>query len=189
LVFEKVPLARHIPLSHFRGPVATPKATKHSSSTKPGRRARRAAPLAVPAEKELLAICSSGEDHHYEFKAPGVEPAKISKEIAAFLHTREGGIILYGVADNGHVTGSDLRRQDFDQRIQNSVRSSIQPAPHIQVRSARILGTEIIVIVVPPWDRKTVYYYDGRVYVRRGTNAFQARPDEIRRLYDRQAIG
>ena len=46
------------------------------------------------------------------------------------------------------------------------------------------MGTKIIVIIIPAWDRKTIYQYtkDGRYYIRKGTNVFALQPDEIRKL-------
>jgi predicted HTH transcriptional regulator len=148
-----------------------------------GAKAKRPKPLAAPSETELLDLCKAGEDEVSEFKAGGTETRKITKEIAAFLHTRRGGIIYYGVDDDGTVSGTDLKRQALDQQIQNSVRNTIKPAPHVAIKTAKPLGTEVLTIHVPPWDKKTIHYYEDRVYIRKGTNVFVATPDEIKRLH------
>jgi len=140
-------------------------------------------PLTVPSAKEILRICEYGEDQIYEFKSPGIEISKITKEIVAFLHTKNGGLIFYGIDNDGFIVGSDLRRQDFDQSLQNSIRNTISPPPNIEIKERTVLGHKILIIVVPPWDRKTIYQYkDGRVYIRKGTNGFIVTSEELTKL-------
>jgi hypothetical protein len=50
------------------------------------------------------------------------------------------------------------------------------------------MSTPVLVIVVPPWNRKSVYYFEKRVLIRRGTNVFPARPEESRALHDGRAV-
>lgn len=140
-------------------------------------------PAPVPSPDEIRRICASGEDQWHEFKAPGVEMRKIAKEIAGMLNTRYGGRLLYGVKDDGTIVGSDMRRQDFDQPLQNSVRNMITPAAVVSLHAVNVLGETVLVIIVPPWNRQDVYAYEGRVYVRKGTNSFEADADERKRLY------
>jgi DNA-binding transcriptional ArsR family regulator len=181
-VFEKVPVIRHIPISYFGDVADTSKLVKKSSKGR-GRIAKPAR-IHVPSENEILDICRLGEDQLYEFKAPGVGADKITKEIAGFLHTKGGGIILYGVEDDGSIIGADMRRQDLDQKIQNSVRNTVSPSPSVEIKERRVLGAAVLLVVVPPWDRKTIYQntMDGRYYIRRGTNIFALKPDEIKKL-------
>ncbi len=182
IVYEKTPLARQIPLAYFRDSKRAAKQFKPTKVTRKGG-APPARALAVPSENEILDICNRGEDEISEFKAPGTAPRDITKEIAAFLHTRSGGIIYYGVEDDGTIAGSDLRKQDLDQRIQNSLRNTVNPAANVRLESRDVLGAAIILISVPPWNRKDVYFYEGRAYVRKGTNVFSANAEEIRRLH------
>ena len=108
----------------------------------------------------------------------------LAEEIAAYLHTKSGGILFYGIDDGGTVLGTDLVRQEFDQRIQNSVRNTISPAPHIDIKEKNVMGIKIILIVIPPWDRKSLYQYTkkGRYLVRKGTNKFAIQPEELKKL-------
>jgi hypothetical protein len=182
IVYEKTPLIRHVPIAYFRSVADTSKLVRKASTEKG--RASRIAAVHVPSETEILDICRHGEDQLYEFKAPGVAADKVTKEVAGFLHTKRGGLILYGVNDDGSIIGADMRRQDFDQKIQNSVRNTISPAPSIEIKERKVLGCNVLLVVVPPWDKKTIYQYtmDGRYYIRRGTNIFAVEPDEIRKL-------
>jgi predicted HTH transcriptional regulator len=104
------------------------------------------------------------------------------------LNTRQGGIIFYGIDDDGNIEGSDVTRQVLDQPLQNSIRSSISPAATVRLHAVQVMGSEIISIVVPPWNRKDVYQFDEKVLIRKGTNAFAAKPEELRRLHSGQYI-
>jgi DNA-binding transcriptional ArsR family regulator len=182
IVYEKNPVIRHVPISYFGDVANTSKLVKRA--VKGQAKVPKPTTIRVPSENEILDICKQGEDQLYEFKAPGVSADKITKEIAGFLHTKSGGIILYGVEDDGSIIGADMRRQDLDQKIQNSVRNTISPPPSIEIKERKVMGSAVLLVVVPPWDRKTIYQntMDGRYYIRRGTNIFALRPDEMKKL-------
>ena len=100
--------------------------------------------LQIPVESEILDICRGGEDQIHEFKAAGTEVQKLTKEIAAFANTRQGGLIFYGVEDDGTIAGTDKRRQELDQPLQNSVRNAISPTLIIDLQEKDVLGYKII---------------------------------------------
>ena len=188
-IFEKAPLAKHIPISYFFGIEKMSKTgAKLKDKTTKGKD-YGVRPLSVPSPHEILDICRYGEDQIYEFKDPRVQMSKISKEIAAFLHTKNGGILFYGIGDDGSIIGSDLTRQKFDQSLQNSVKNTISPQPYIEIKESEVLGHKIILIIIPPWDRKSLYQYnDGRFYIRRGTNVFVVSPSDMKRLSNGKII-
>lgn len=181
-VFEKVPLARTVSIKYF-----TPVSERPSSGQIPeGRQPRRSLSmqaLQVPDENEILEIARNGEDQLYEFKAPGVDASKISREICAMLNTSRGGIIFYGIDDSGVIVGTDLTRQQLDQPLQNSIKNTISPAATVQLRSALVLGSEVLLAIVPPWNRRDVYQHGEKILIRKGTNVFAAKPEEIRALH------
>ena len=85
--------------------------------------------------------------------------------------------------DDGAIVGTDLSRQKLDQSVHNSVRNSVSPAPNIHLRSTKVVGTEILLILIPPWNRRDVYTYEDRVLIRKGTNVFAATTEERKKLY------
>lgn len=186
-VYEKVPLAHAISVAYFRGPsrvLNRPTPRVGNQSTSKTTKIKRPGLLSVPSENELLDICRNGEDQIYEFKGQGTEANKIAREIAAMLNTRQGGLIFYGVDDNGTIQGSDKSRQKLDQSVQNSVKGTISPAAVVKLHAVSALGHQVIVIVVPPWNRKDVYHFEDRgVLIRKGTNVFAAKPEESRKLH------
>jgi predicted HTH transcriptional regulator len=180
-LYEKTPLARTVPVSYFTGPTKLRKPVNPIGSSKG--KAKRPQSLPLPSENEALDMCKKGEDQTLEFKAAGTETRKITKEIAAMLNTRNGGIIFYGVEDDGTIQGSDVKRQKLDQPLQNSVKNSIAPAATVGLKVISVLGIEILAILVPPWNRKDVYQFDEKVLIRKGTNVFAAKPEELKKLH------
>jgi predicted HTH transcriptional regulator len=180
-LYEKTPLARAVPISYFSGPTKLRKPTAPIGSLK--NKAKRPQPLPLPSENEILDMCNKGEDQNVEFKAAGTDVRKITKEIAAMMNTRQGGMIFYGVEDDGTIQGTDVKRQKFDQPLQNSVKNSIAPAASITLKSLSAMGNEVLVIIVPPWNRKDVYQFDEKVLIRKGTNVFAAKPEESKKLH------
>src|SRR3989338_90536 len=189
VVYEKVPLARQVPLSYFTGLTKKKSMVSTKAKQRQWRGRSGGGRLRVPSETEILEICKKGEDSGYEFKAAGVEGRKLTKEVAGFAHGENGGIILYGVDDDGAVVGTDLSRAKLDHSVQNSIRNTVKPALHVDIKSVKVLKTEIIVVLIPPWNRRDVYYYEGRVYLRKGANIFEASPEEIKQLHSGKVIG
>jgi len=182
-VYEKTPLARTVPIAYFHGPTRLLKDKPRGRGMPQKSKGKRPSTLPAPTETEILDICKNGEDQIYEFKAAGTEVRKITREIAAMLNTKQGGIVLYGVDDDGTIQGSDLTRQRFDQPLQNSVKNSISPAAVVGLKSISVVGSDVLVVIAPPWNRRDVYQYDEKVLVRKGTNVFAAKPEELRKLH------
>jgi Schlafen, AlbA_2 len=184
-IYEKTPLAKHMPFSYFSGVADTKKLVGETRKDK--KSGSKVPSIHVPSETEILDLCRNGEDQLYEFKAPGVETEKITREISGMLNTRNGGVVFYGIDDNGTVIGSNIRRQDFDQKIQNSVHNTILPQPTVQVVERSVMGSRVLLVVIPPWDKakRTVYQNtkDGKYYIRKGANTFVLRPEEMQKLH------
>jgi predicted HTH transcriptional regulator len=103
-------------------------------------------------------------------------------------NTQRGGIVFYGIDNDGNIEGSDVSQQKFDQPLQNSIRNSISPATTVRLHSVHVMGSEIIVIIVPPWNRKDVYQFEEKILLRKGTNVFGAKPEEVKLLHAGQYV-
>ncbi len=187
IIYEKIPLVKQLSLAYFSSPIKSQAKIK-KVKIKEKTIQRKVISLSIPSETEILDICKNGEDQLYEFKSPGTDVQKMSKEIAAFLHTKLGGIIFYGVEDDGTLLGTDKTRQQIDQPLQNSVRNSIAPSAIIRIVQKEILGQKILLILVSPWNKKDVYLYQGKPLIRKGTNVFGVAPEELRKLHEGKYI-
>ncbi len=186
VVYERTPLLKHLSGSYFKEP-------EKLIAKKPGKESKKArsgfvTSITTPSAEQTLDICRSGEDQLYEFKAAGVVAEKLAKEICAFANTKMGGIIFYGVEDDGSIAGSDMSRQKFDQMIQNSIKHNITPTPAIKLLEQDVLGHRIILILISAWNRKDVHHFQDGVYIRRGTNVFKTKSDETRKLHSGEYI-
>ena len=190
VLYTKNPLIEFLPPNLYSNYPESQKKlySGNTRSIKNNIRKTRVAQLPFPTETEILDICRSGEDQAFEFKSQGTDVQKLTKEIAAFANTRSGGFILYGVADDGSIHGTEVSRQRLDQPLQNSVRNSIAPSLVIKLQAAKVMGYEILVIGVPPWNRRDVYQINGVIYVRKGTNVFSAKPEEVRKLHNGEYV-
>ncbi|MFA6285216.1 MAG: ATP-binding protein [Parcubacteria group bacterium] len=187
IVYAQVPLLKHLSRSYFDEPekIIAVKPRKIRSE-KYGRSALKI--IATPSLQQILDICGSGEDQPYEFKSAGTAMDKLAKEICAFSNTKMGGIIFYGVDDDGAIESSDISRQKFDQSIQNCIKHNITPTPAVKLVEKDILGYKIILIIIPPWNRKDVHHFQDAIYIRRGTNVFKAKADEARKLHNGEYV-
>lgn len=184
IVYQKDPVAAEIPVKYFHGPVSISKEPGTVISiAQAGKKPGPLDPIPLPTENELFAIAKKKETQLYEFKSQGTDVTTLTKEIAAMLTTSQGGIIFYGIEDDGTFEGTDLSLQDLDQRLQNSVKDNIDPRPNIDLDAINVLGTLVLAIQVPPWNKRDVYQYRGITYIRKGTNAFKASADEVKRLH------
>jgi hypothetical protein len=186
-VYEKVPLARTVPIRYF-STAPSPQPLKAGPPRQIRRPSDRRKPLPVPTEQQILDICNNGEDQTYEFKAAGTDARKLAREVCAMLNTKSGGIIFYGIDDDGKVSGTDVSRQKLDQPLQNSIKNSISPAATVTLKTISVMGTQVLVIVVPPWNRSDVFQFDEKVLLRKGTNVFGAKPEELKKLHQGRYI-
>jgi len=182
VIYEKAPLVKHIPLNYFNEVADTKKIIRIKRER--SSRKNKDCSIKTPNEQKILSICKDGESQIYEFKAPGTGSDKIAKEVAGFAHTRNGGIIFYGIEDDGTIIGSDITRQIADQKFHNSIRSSISPQPKIEVKSVNVMGSAVVLILISPWDKKTIYQCTTteKYYIRKGTNIFAIKSDELKKL-------
>ncbi len=103
--------------------------------------------------KELQLLVKEGEHTHLEFKRKVAHPEKIVREIVAFANT-EGGTLLIGVNDDGHLSG--LKYPDEDAYVlEKVIESHCKPA--IPFEREYIALTEkktIIRYLIPKSDKK-----------------------------------
>lgn len=185
VVYDKNPLIKHLPKSYFEATIL-PSANKSLGISVKATGSKRTqqvfSKIAIPNEQQILDICRSDENQIFEFKQSGTEMRNICKEVAAFAHTRQGGIVFYGIEDGGAIGDTDKPRHEFEESIQNSVRNNISPPLAITVIEKNVLGHIIILVCIPPWNRKEVYLFDGRAYIRRGSVVFVIKSDELKKI-------
>ncbi len=110
------------------------------------------------------------------------------------IRIRESDSTMRAVAENIAQRGlavdaeKESSRQDFDQPLQNSVKNTIAPAAVVRLHSVSAMGSEVLVVIVPAWNRTDVYQHADKILIRKGTNVFAARPEEVKRLHRGEAV-
>ena len=182
VVYEKTPLTKNLRLSYFTNVIKFQKETiKKDKEVKTKR--KEVDYISIPSEGQISQIINEGEGQLYEFKRAGVDIQKLTSEIAAFSNTKKGGLIFYGVEDDGIVSGSDKRRQELDAPLTDSIKRNIDPPPKVKIYSKEYLGYGILIILTPPRNKKIVHLYRGRALIRKNTVVCEIKSSELGDLH------
>lgn len=117
------------------------------------------------------------EEYNLEFKE------KISKTflktVSAFSNYNNGKII-FGISDDGHVTGLDVADEEC-LKIENMINDSLDPVPNYKLEIKDLEGKHIIILNIFK-GKKTPYYYKGKSYRRSNTSTLEVDRLELNRL-------
>jgi hypothetical protein len=140
----------------------------------------------VEAATEVELLVSRGEGIFTEFKQelPGTNPRAAMKTVAAFANG-EGGTLLFGVQDDGRITGigDDTERNIVD-RMTQLIRDWVRPHVNFSANVVDIEGSRVLALEVPsgtdaPYGVGTGKH-DFAYYVRRQASTFPATPEDVR---------
>jgi ATP-dependent DNA helicase RecG len=134
---------------------------------------------------ELEDIIQQGENSSVEFKAYGIKPEAMAKEIVAFANS-QGGVILLGVSDNSEITGfpADFSLEEW---VMNIVRDRVVPELIIDFKRHTINNKLVAEINVPKGKDKP-YQTSGKYYIRVGSTNRMASQSELMRLFQVSGI-
>lgn len=134
---------------------------------------------------ELMEIIANGENSGVEFKRDDVRPEQLAKEVVAFANV-QGGRILLGVEDNGHVAG--LQREQTQEWVLNVFRDKVHPSiipfyEEIAIDQTRRVGVITISMGV---SKPYVMRHNKReeIYVRMGDRSELAIREQQLRLFE-----
>lgn len=127
-----------------------------------------------------------GEKPNYDFKVQLPERIeKITKEVCALANLPGGGILLFGICDEGEIVGIQANELDETKlRITNSVRNLCDPIPSFEFFSVNMPSDPELAILVCQVDelKRKPCLVHSRAYVRSGPSAQRADSAEIRRM-------
>ena len=126
------------------------------------------------------------EMDNYDFKISLPDNDKMAKEICAMANYPKGGVIIIGIDKQGATQGikKGIELDQLQQRISGISHNSVTPRPQVQFRVFDLLNQPekcILFVDVSEIENKPCMAHD-RVYIRKGSTAVAAGPDEIRRL-------
>ena len=136
--------------------------------------------------QELADLIHNGENSGVEFKCADIRPERLAREIAALLN-HEGGHILFGVEDDGAVTGLARPPKQTEERVMEVARTHVRPAATPYREAIDWDGMRVGVVSLPA-DAPDKPYKAKRgsawvTQVRAGTTTRDATDEEEARLY------
>ncbi len=134
----------------------------------------------------LLDMKMQAERPNYDFKIQlPDENQKVAKEICALANTKNGGLILVGIDDNGNLLGFPRNKLDeMQRRIIQIGTQTCMPSPKIECTPFDVPSNSensMLVVQISELEQKPCMTSD-KVFIRAGTMARAANSEEIRRL-------
>ena len=104
-------------------------------------------------KRYLISLIREGEHQQQDFKYRVADAAKLAKSVSAFANTN-GGRLLIGVRDDGHLSGVRSEEEIF--MMHQAAYRFCKPEASIKFDTYHVDGRTIVVATVPPSERKPV---------------------------------
>ena len=118
-------------------------------------------------KRYLLSMIREGEHQQQDFKYRVADACKLAKSVSAFANT-EGGRLLIGVRDDGHLSG--VRSEEEIYMMHQAAYKYCKPEASIKFDTYHVDGRNIVVATVPPSIKRPVCALDEenrlRAYIR-----------------------
>ena len=118
-------------------------------------------------KRYLLELISEGEHQQQDFKYRVDDARKLARSVSAFANT-EGGRLLIGVRDDGHIAG--VRTEGEIYVMHQAAYKYCQPEASIRFDTYHADGKAVVIATVPPSDKRPVCAPDEdgnmRAYIR-----------------------
>ncbi len=115
----------------------------------------------------LLSLIKEGEHQQQDFKYRVSDARKLARSVSAFANMN-GGRLLIGVRDDGHLSGVRSEEEIF--MMHQAAYKYCKPEPSIKFDTYHVDGRTIVIATVPPSDKKPVCAKDedgkSRAYIR-----------------------
>ena len=132
---------------------------------------------------ELIERISNGEDSYTQFKEEAVTAKDLAKEFVAFSNA-EGGIVIFGIADDGEIKGlSSDEIEEIGQLVGNTANENVKPPIHPLIQNMTIDDKKIMVVFVRNGTSKPYKTSSGVFYTKSGADKKIISDEELRRLF------
>lgn len=101
----------------------------------------------------LLSLIREGEHQQQDFKYQVTDACKLAKSVSAFANT-DGGRLLIGVRDDGHISGVRSEEEIF--MMHQAAYKFCKPEPSIKFDTYHAEGRTIVIATVPPSAKRPV---------------------------------
>jgi predicted HTH transcriptional regulator len=138
---------------------------------------------------DLKLLIEEGEGFELEFKRKISSPVKIAKTISSFANT-SGGIILFGVDDDGTIVGVESEKTELD-LIDEAAELFCEPPISVSITIIPHNHRDVIVASVEESETKPHYVKDENeeqnVFIRVNDNTVLASKEVIKVLRDERS--
>ena len=110
-------------------------------------------------KRYLLSLIHEGEHQQQDFKYRVADACKLAKSVSAFANT-DGGRLLIGVRDDGHLSGVRSEEEIF--MMHQAAYKYCKPEASIKFDTYHVDGRTIVVATVPPSGRRPVCAQDEK---------------------------
>jgi predicted HTH transcriptional regulator len=118
-------------------------------------------------KRYLLSLIREGEHQQQDFKYRVADASKLAKSVSAFANT-EGGRLLIGVRDDGHLSG--VRSEEEIYMMHQAAYRYCKPEASIKFDTYHAEGRTIVIATVPPSQKRPICAKDEngrmRAYIR-----------------------
>ena len=118
-------------------------------------------------KRYLQSLIKEGEHQQQDFKYRVSDAMKLAKSVSAFANT-DGGRLLIGVRDDGHMSGVRSEEEIF--MMHQATYKFCKPEASIKFDTYHVEGRTVVIATVPPSDRRPVCAIDEegrqRAYIR-----------------------
>lgn len=121
---------------------------------------------------ELIEIIGRGEDSRTQFKREPIGAKELAEEMVAFSNAM-GGVIVFGVDDDGQVTGlSEQDVQTINGQLSDAANDKVRPSiyPKTEIHRVGERGLLVLVVVVPEGVSKPYSDKSGAYWVKSGAD-------------------
>lgn len=132
---------------------------------------------------ELMERINNGEDSFTQFKREAISAKDLAKEFVAFLNAA-GGVIVFGVEDNGRIQGlSTAQIEELGQLIGNTANENVKPPFYPLVENRSINERKLVIVYVPKGSVKPYSTSGGEYLTKSGADKKKLSQEELRRLF------
>jgi predicted HTH transcriptional regulator len=135
---------------------------------------------------DVKRLIDEGEGFELEFKRKVSSPQKIAKTLSSFANTK-GGIVLFGVDDDGSVVGVESEKSELD-LIEESAKFLCDPPVLFDIKIVPFNRRDVIVVFINESDTKPHFVADDdgeqKVFIRVNANTVIASKEVVKVLRD-----
>jgi len=119
-------------------------------------------------DEEIRLRLAGGEDSRTQFKREPIGVAKLAAELTAFTNA-EGGVIFFGVNDDGSVAGLDAaQKKTLNDELSNASNDNVRPAVYPRTEFHVIDGRQILAVIVSEGVSKPYADKSGSFWTKSG---------------------